>query len=122
MNRTPLAPLGTIVIIQNRPNGHASWAPHGEDGWYIGLEIEHYICHETYTPKTRAEIISDTVEFPPQKINMPKMPSIDATFHTAYDLFYALHNPAPSNPLDKLGNGHKEELRTLAEIFSKPIP
>ena len=50
------------------------------------------------------------------------MSSIDATFHAAQHLIYALQNPAPEIPLAKLGNGHKEALRTLAEIFRKSIP
>ena len=53
---------------------------------------------------------------------MPKMYSIDATFHAAQNLTYVLQNTAPANPLSKLGNVHKESLRTLAEIFSKATP
>ena len=65
-NLTPLAPPGKQVAIHNRPNYRASWAPHEEDGWYIVPEMNHYRCHKTYTPKTRAEGTSDTVEFSPK--------------------------------------------------------
>ena len=84
--------------------------------------MEHYRLHNTYIPKTRAEIISDTVEFFPKQFNIPKMSSIDAKFHAAQDLIYALYNPAPSIPISKLVNGNKEALRTLAEIFIKYSP
>ena len=50
------------------------------------------------------------------------MSSIDTTFHDSHDLIYALKNPAPEKPLAKLGNGHKETLRNLAEIFSRYRP
>ena len=50
------------------------------------------------------------------------MSFIDATFHAAQDLIYALQNPAPRNKLSKLGNGHKEALRTLLKIFRKSSP
>ena len=53
-NRTPLAPPVTEVVIHNSPNDSASWTPHEDDGWYIGPEIEHYICHKLYSPKTKA--------------------------------------------------------------------
>ena len=53
---------------------------------------------------------------------MPKMSSVDATFHAAHDLFYNLHNPSPPNPIVKLGNANKEALRTLTKIFRKSIP
>ena len=84
--------------------------------------MEHYRCHKAYIPKTRAERISDTVELPPKKFNMPQMSYVDATFHATQDLIYALQNPTPVIPLVKLGNGKKEALRTLAEIFRKANP
>ena len=60
-NRTPLAPPGTRIVIQNRPTDCSSWEPHGEDGWYIGPSIEQDRYHEAYIPNKIAEIISDTV-------------------------------------------------------------
>ena len=107
--------------MHNRTNDCASWAPHGEDGWYIGPAMEHYRCHKEYNPKTRAERISDTVESP-KKYHMPRMSSVDATYHTVQDLIYILHNPSPTSPLVKLGIGHKEALKTLVNIFIKAIP
>ena len=65
-NLKPLAPPGTRVVIHNRPNDCTSWAPPGEDGWYIRPEMEHYRFHKAYTPKTIVDRISDTVEFPPK--------------------------------------------------------
>ena len=53
---------------------------------------------------------------------MPQMSSMNATYHTAQDLIYALYNTAHAIPLIKLRNGHKEALNTLAEIFRKPNP
>ena len=84
--------------------------------------MEHYRCQKSYTPETRAEIISDTVEFPPKKFNMAQMSSMDATNHAAQVLVYALQNPAPEIPLVKLGNVKKEALMNLAEIYRKENP
>ena len=53
---------------------------------------------------------------------MPQMSSVDTTYHAAQYIIYALHNPAPASPLVKLGNGHKEALKTLADIFRKANP
>ena len=50
------------------------------------------------------------------------MPSMDNTYHAAQDLKYALQNPEPTIPSVKLGHGHKEELKTLANIFRKINP
>ena len=50
------------------------------------------------------------------------MSSMDATYHAAQYLIHTLQNPEPATPLVKLGNGHKEALNTLAEIFIKANP
>ena len=82
---------------------------HGEYGWYIGPEMEHYRRHKVYIPKTRAELISYTVEPPPKTFHMPQMSYMDATYHAKEDLVYALQNSAPVRPLVKLGFGNKED-------------
>ena len=84
--------------------------------------MEHYILNKSYIPKTRVEIISDRVEFFPKQFNMTQMSSTDATIHSAQDLIYSLHNPAPEIPLLKPGNSHKEALINLVEIFKKSTP
>ena len=53
---------------------------------------------------------------------MPKLFSTDATIHAAQNLIYAQQNPAPEIPLVKLGNPHKEALRSLVEIFTTSTP
>ena len=84
--------------------------------------MEQYRFHKTHISKKISEMISDTVDFPPKQFNIPKMSSIDAAFHVAEDLIYAIHNPAPENRLSKIINFHKEEFMTLAEIFDKSSP
>jgi hypothetical protein len=41
-NRAPMAPPGTIIVVHETPNRRRTWAPHGQDGWYIGPALEHY--------------------------------------------------------------------------------
>ena len=68
------------------------------------------------------EIISDTEDFPPNKINIPQMSSTDTTIHDGHDLIYALWNTLLAKQIVKLGNSHKEALISLAEIFRKATP
>jgi hypothetical protein len=35
-NRAPMAPPGTRIIAHETPSRRKTWAPHGQDGWYIG--------------------------------------------------------------------------------------
>ena len=105
--------------MHNIKNYRASWAPHGEDVWYTGPAMEHYRYYKAYIPKTRAELIPDTVECFTKTIHMPHMSSMDATYHAAENIICALHNPEPVIPLVKLDHGHREALKTLANIFKK---
>jgi hypothetical protein len=40
-NRAPMAPPGTRIITHDTPNMRRTWAPHGQDGCYIGPALEH---------------------------------------------------------------------------------
>jgi hypothetical protein len=62
-NRTPMAPPGTRIIAHETPSRTQTWAPHGQDGWYIGPALEHYRFYTVYITKTRGERIVETVEF-----------------------------------------------------------
>jgi hypothetical protein len=70
-NRTPMAPPGTKIIVHEKPNQRRTWDPHGVDGWYLGPATGHYRCYRVFINKTRAERITDTVEFLPHEIEMP---------------------------------------------------
>jgi len=121
-NRTPMAPPGTRVVAHEKPSQRASWAPHGEDGWYIGPALEHYRCYKVYINKTRAERTVDTVEFFPTQVNMPKLSSADAALKAAIDLIAALKHPHPAAPFAPLGDTKMNALEQLADIFSDALP
>jgi hypothetical protein len=62
-----MAPPGTRIIAHETPSRRRTWAPHGQDGWYIGPAMEHYQCYTVYITKTRGDRIVETVDFPPKK-------------------------------------------------------
>jgi hypothetical protein len=61
-NRAPLAPPITISISHDTTHRRRTWAPHGQDGWYIGPALEHYRCYALYINNTHSERIIETVE------------------------------------------------------------
>ncbi len=67
-NRTPLAPLGCKVLMQNNENICRSWDVCSLTGWYLGASREHYRCHIIFYQKTRAERVSGSVAFQHQHI------------------------------------------------------
>jgi hypothetical protein len=60
-NRAPMAPPGTRVIAHETPGRGRTWAPHGQDGWYIGPALEHYRCYTVYITKTRSNRTVETI-------------------------------------------------------------
>ena len=43
-NKSPMAPPGTRVIVNDKPGNLTSWVRHGTPGWYIGPSLDHYMC------------------------------------------------------------------------------
>ena len=60
---TPLGPMGSRVIAHLKPDVRNSWDFRGEDGWSIGISLEHYRCQRWVSKATHEAKVSDTVEF-----------------------------------------------------------
>jgi hypothetical protein len=54
LNRNPLAPPGTKVLIHEKPDVRKTWAPHAVEGWYLGPALRHYRCCRIWTWATNA--------------------------------------------------------------------
>jgi hypothetical protein len=116
-NRAPMAPPGTRIIAHETPNRRRTWAPHGQDGWYIGPALEHYRCYTVYITKTRGDRIVETVELFPEKFTLPFPSAQDLATQAAADLTHALLHPQPAGPFCKVGDEQTIALKQLADIF-----
>ena len=105
-NKTPLAPVGTKVIIHENPTSRPPWLPHGVDGWYLGPAMEHYCCYRVWARDTRSERIPDTLAWFPALVEMPKTSLADAALIAAQQLTAALRNPSPATPLAPILDEH----------------
>jgi hypothetical protein len=85
-NATPMAPLGTKVLIHEKPQKRGSWDPRGVEGWYLGPARQHYRCYQVFAIKTKAIRITDTVEFFPTKTKIPYTTPTDVAIQAADDL------------------------------------
>jgi hypothetical protein len=116
-NRTPSASPGTKIIIHEKPNQRRTWDPHGVDGWYLGPATKHYRCYRVFVNKTRAERISDTIEFFPQAIEMPFPASTEIAVKARKTLIRTLQNPMPSTPFAHQPSDRNTVIRAIADIF-----
>ena len=62
-NATPMAPLGTKIIVHEKTAQRAKWSKHGVAGGYIVPALEHYRCYKVFVTETRSEIIVDVMVF-----------------------------------------------------------
>jgi hypothetical protein len=121
-NRAPMAPPGTRIIAHETPGRRRTWAPHGQDGWYLGPALEHYSCYKVYITKTRVNRIVETVEFFPHKFTLSFPSSSELATQAAADLTHALLNPQPAGPFCRAGDKQAIALRNLANIFASAKP
>jgi hypothetical protein len=117
LNRAPMAPPGTRIIVHETPSRRITWGPHGQDGWYIGRALEHYQCYTVYINKTRGERVVETVDFFPENFKLPFPSTQELATKSATELTYALLHPQPAGPFCKVGYEQTLALKRLADIF-----
>ena len=76
-NKTPLAPLGYLIVAHERLQDRGTWADHGVKGYFIGPAKYHYQNYNVYIPVTRGMRSIETIKFFPQYVQMPKTSSED---------------------------------------------
>ena len=107
-NHTPLGPLGCRVIIHKKVGARYTWDFRGNDGWGVGVSTEHYRCQRVVAKATKAEQISDTVEFRHQYLTQPTITYDDRVLHGMQNLTGALKD-APTVACDT-------QLQAIAEL------
>ena len=120
-NKTPLSPPGCKVIIHEKPAQRKSWDPHGIDGWYLGPAMEHYRCYRLYATSTKAERISDTVQFFPYNYEVPNISQQTQIAESIKDLTKAVTNPISNSPAMQIGQGKIKAVKQLTKLFDTTI-
>ena len=117
-NKTPLAPPGCLVVAHERPQDRGTWAEHGLKGYFIGPARHHYRNYEVYIPTTRGVRTTDTIEFFPKHVQMPKTSSEDRLASATEDLIAILKKPHPPTPFLDQGTKTNHAIRNLRKIFT----
>jgi hypothetical protein len=112
-----MAPPGRIIIAHETPSRRRTWAPHGQNGCYIGPALEHYRCYTVYITKTRGERVVETVDFFPENFKLPFPSTQELAKKAAAELTHALLHPHPAGPFCKVGDEQMLALKRLADIF-----
>ena len=91
-------------VVYKTPIKRVYWAAHGVDGWYLGPEMDHYLCFQVYVNNTRDERNSDTVEFSLQHTKVPGIAAINVATTAAQQLVTALSNTKTNTAVKKVGH------------------
>ena len=90
--------------------GLVHWTGHG-----------HYRCHQVFTAKTKAECITDTVQFFPQKTSVPYLTNTEIAIQAATDLATALRTPILPHLFPNVGHAQLDAIRQIAELFQQEV-
>ena len=121
-NRTPIGPPGTRVLVHEKSHQRGTWAPHGEDAWYIGPAFDHYRCYTVWAWETRRERGTDTISWFPHQLKMPTPSALDRIAASLHDLAAAIKHPAPGSPLSPLDTSQIAALDNLIQLFTASMP
>jgi hypothetical protein len=120
-NKEPIAPPGIKVLVHVKPENRATWAPHAEEGWYIGPANEHYRCYRVYMTETKAERITDTLSWYPTKVTLPTKSSAEIITAALHDVQQELLHQRPDNSICNISNTQRETLKQMTNTFQQII-
>jgi hypothetical protein len=119
-NKTPRAPPGCKVVVHERAMERGAWACHGIVGYYIGPAMKHYRNYNSYIPETRGIRTTNTIEFFPEKVDMPTTSTTDRLARATEDLVAILQQPHPATLFLQQGTIVNDAMKQLTQIFSPP--
>ena len=86
-------------------------------GYFIGPAKHHYRNYEVYILTTRGVKTTDTIEFIPKHIQMPKTSSEDRLAEATENLIEILQKSHPPTPFLDQGTKTNDTIKELQKIF-----
>ena len=125
---TPIAPIGTRVMVFVPPEKRESWAPHALKGWYVGPSFIHYRCYRVYIEKTKSVRVTDSIQWLNDPINLPGSSPIEVLSSAIKDLTQTLDGIKDIDiplldqrqPVNNLKERLMPALIHVREIFNPP--
>jgi hypothetical protein len=83
--------------------------------------MKHYRNYNSYIPETRGISTTNTLEFFPEKVDMPTTSTTDRLARASEDLVQILKQPHPATPfLLQQGTVINDAIKQLTKIFTPP--
>ena len=99
-DRTPMAPIGTEVMIHVKPTSRQAWGYHTIPAWYLTPALSHYRCIKAVT-EAGAVRVSDTFRFLHHTLPIPTITNTDRFVKATQHLVRTIdgHQDAPPDEL-----------------------
>jgi len=115
-DRHPLAPIGCPVQIHNQPATRTTWAPHTQQGWYLGPSMEHYRCHRVLPKVTNAMRVCKTVIFKHKRYTSPTISPTDYITNATQQLVTTIKK---AEGIPGYAASQLEQLEQLTDYFQQ---
>ena len=104
-DRTPMAPIGTKVMVHVKPNRRQTWGYHAIRAWYFAPAQHHYRCIQVVT-EAGAIRVSDTFRFLHHNLPIPTITHTDRITKATQHLIRAIdgHPGTPDDELQAIQN------------------
>ena len=119
-NANPIAPLGTHIVMHQKPSQRATWAPVGIDGWHAGPNFECYHCCTCAKWCTNKVVHPNTMAWFPHQVPMSTSTSNEILSQAINDLAGALERHDPSTSFPPNESFFSPTLSHLNDIFLAP--
>ena len=115
-NKMPLAPMGCEAQVHEKTDKRGTWAYHSLDGWYLNTSPEHYRVHNCHIKSTKAERLTDTIQFKHKNITNPTLSHSDKLMNVLANCKAAL-----LGHLDFKSDSNLKELDTLVKQVERRL-
>ena len=82
--------MGYLCQVYVELNSSKTWDFHSQRGYYHFTSGDHYQTHNTFTRNTKAERLSDTVDFHRRRITRPTISHADRVVKALTEFFNAI--------------------------------
>ena len=99
---TTIAPLGSKLLMHDKPGKRQSFGFNSKKGWYLGPCLKHYRTFWGILPSTGGERLSNTVRFQHHAIATPDLTPADRILETARQLDHAIKQHPKRPPMEEI--------------------
>jgi hypothetical protein len=88
---TPMAPLGTEVLVHQKPVRRKTRGYHAAKAWYLSHAVTHYRCICVITKEMGGECIKDMFHYQHHAIPVPVITAINHILEVTHQLTDAIN-------------------------------